>query len=213
MRKTIIFFVSIFLFFCVSGCQFLRDHKAWNKAVVDNTFSSYSDYIGEFPKGIQAREARQQILIRYRMVDSELNSILNGGEYSYSEQELLTKLVLIASDCLYNSGSWSNERLGRRIYNFLQAYQPYFVSKAISRAVLIKINRQRVLIFAVKLGKDGTEEDLNRILYKYGDKSMAEDYLNCGSRTLYNGGREWARRRGYNVQTGFGSHRAAWGKF
>ena len=47
----------------------------------------------------------------------------------------------------------------------------------------------------------------------YGDESMAEDYLNSGSRLLANAGREWARAHGYNVSTGFGSHRATWGDF
>jgi hypothetical protein len=42
---------------------------------------------------------------------------------------------------------------------------------------------------------------------------MAEDYLNCGSAALDEGGRRWASMHGYYVSTGDGSHQASWGTF
>jgi hypothetical protein len=53
--------------------------------------------------------------------------------------------------------------------------------------------------------------ELVDLLNLYGDKPLAEDYLNCGQPDLDAAGREWAAKRGYDVGTGAGSHRAAWG--
>ena len=73
--------------------------------------------------------------------------------------------------------------------------------------------RLQTLILAIKLGIQGSEEKLASLLTVYGDKSMAEDYLNCGSSVLDKAGRRWARGHGYTISTGPGSHRATWGKF
>jgi hypothetical protein len=45
----------------------------------------------------------------------------------------------------------------------------------------------------------------------YGDKTLAEDYLNCGQPDLDSAGWKWANKRGYSSSTGAGSHRATWG--
>ncbi|MCP4954383.1 MAG: hypothetical protein GY919_02010 [Photobacterium aquimaris] len=54
---------------------------------------------------------------------------------------------------------------------------------------------------------------MNRVLKKYGNKSMAEDFLNSGSEILAEGGRSWARAHGLTVARGKGSHRSTWGRF
>jgi len=87
------------------------------------------------------------------------------------------------------------------------------VTKALVRQVLKAERRLQVLFVAVKLGIAGSEEKLVEVLEAFGDKSMAEDYLNSGSSKLYEGGRAWAQRRGYRVDTGIGSHRVSWGRF
>jgi hypothetical protein len=54
---------------------------------------------------------------------------------------------------------------------------------------------------------------LNDLLLVHGDKSMAEDYLNAGSKELHDGGAAWARANGYTIKSGFGSSRVSWGSF
>jgi hypothetical protein len=39
----------------------------------------------------------------------------------------------------------------------------------------------------------------------------AEAFLNCGHVELAAAGREWARVRGYSIQSGFGAHPISWG--
>ncbi len=71
----------------------------------------------------------------------------------------------------------------------------------------------KILILAIKLGLDGSEDELITVLYEYGDTKMAEDYLNCGSEKLSDGASRWAAAHGYSVDTGLGSHRCGWGHF
>ena len=55
--------------------------------------------------------------------------------------------------------------------------------------------------YYIRLGQTGTEEILAKALRKYGDKSMALDYLNCGNDALDAAAREWAADHGYEVHT------------
>lgn len=54
--------------------------------------------------------------------------------------------------------------------------------------------------------------ELISLLVRFGDKSLAEDYMNCGQSDLNDAGVEWARNHGYNVRRGYGSHRVRWGQ-
>lgn len=74
-------------------------------------------------------------------------------------------------------------------------------------------NRLQILILAIKLGVEDSEEKLASLLMVFGDKPMAEDYLNCGSFALGSAARQWAYANGYTIMTGPGSHRATWGRF
>jgi hypothetical protein len=53
--------------------------------------------------------------------------------------------------------------------------------------------------------------ELKELLKLYGDKPLAEDYLNCGQPQLADAGREWASAHGLTVRTGMGSNRVRWG--
>ncbi|MFA6055480.1 MAG: hypothetical protein WC769_08905 [Thermodesulfovibrionales bacterium] len=99
---------------------------------------------------------------------------------------------------------------GRELYDGLKRLQEKYL---INSLVLNHFMRLRILILSIKLGTQGSEEKLTNILMVYGDKSMAEDYLNSGSSQLADGGQAWAREHGYYVGTGSGSHRAMWGRF
>ena len=63
----------------------------------------------------------------------------------------------------------------------------------------------------IRKGDEAKIPDLEFLLNNYGDMRLAEDYLNCGNQRLYDIGAAWARRHGYNIGTGAGSHRATWG--
>jgi len=54
--------------------------------------------------------------------------------------------------------------------------------------------------------------ELRNLLLRYGDKPLAEDYLNCGNDKLYNAGSEWCWKNDYKIGTGYGSHRVRWGE-
>jgi len=63
----------------------------------------------------------------------------------------------------------------------------------------------------IRRGDESRITEMADLLERYGDKSLAEDYLNCGQPDLENAGTAWARKRGYNIMPGSGSHRATWG--
>jgi hypothetical protein len=56
----------------------------------------------------------------------------------------------------------------------------------------------------IYIGKSGTEEALIRALENYGDKSMAETFLNSGNPLLEEAAEEWAEDHGYRVMPGGG---------
>jgi len=63
----------------------------------------------------------------------------------------------------------------------------------------------------IRRGDETRIPELVDLLGRYGDVSLAEDYLNCGQPDLDTAARRWANDHGYDVGTGNGSHRAAWG--
>ncbi|MEI6297390.1 MAG: hypothetical protein WCO84_07180 [bacterium] len=63
----------------------------------------------------------------------------------------------------------------------------------------------------IRRGDASRIPELRNLLLRYGDKTLAEDYLNCGKSELADAAREWGSAHGYNVKTGSGSHRVRWG--
>lgn len=217
MKKALVGVLSVILLMVVfSGCKSFREQQSWDKAKKENTFSAYSKHLGEFPNGSHSNLAREEVVIRYHLTQDDIDKLEELQRVNSLEAnnfESVVKLVLMASDCLDYRADWSNTHRGRQIYNMFKNYDSQLVSRTLSRAILMKVNRKRVLFFAVKLGANGTEDELNRILLVHGDKSMAEDYLNSGSRKLNRGAAAWGRRNGYYIQSGPGSHRVNWGSF
>ena len=112
------------------------------------------------------------------------------------------------------TGRWTESGKARTLYEELRNTEPSLVVNSLALKVIHAPRvRRRALVLAVKLGIPGSEERLNSVLADYGDKSMAEDFINSGSGTLARGGQAWASRNGYSVRTGRGSHRARWGRF
>jgi hypothetical protein len=64
----------------------------------------------------------------------------------------------------------------------------------------------------IRKGDVARVPELRELLLLYGDKALAEDYLNCGQSELDDAGQAWANSHGYNVGTGYGSHRVRWGE-
>jgi len=70
---------------------------------------------------------------------------------------------------------------------------------------------QEACLNLIRLGDESRIPEMVDLLEGYGDKILAEDYLNCGQPDLDAAAQMWARRRGYDVGVGYGSHRATWG--
>jgi len=70
---------------------------------------------------------------------------------------------------------------------------------------------QHACLNLIRRGDESRIPEMVDLLEGYGDKTLAEDYLNCGQPDLDAAGRSWAQRRGYTVNPGPGSHRARWG--
>jgi ankyrin repeat protein len=66
-------------------------------------------------------------------------------------------------------------------------------------------------LMLIRRGDESRIPELSDLLNLYGDKSLCEDYLNCGQPDLKISGTRWAYGHGYNVDTGNGSSRARWG--
>lgn len=132
---------------------------------------------------------------------------------------LVDRLLLAGAGCVSDQGDLEREH-GLPLYRTLKSIADdaapngggrECVISGLERAVLEGKLRSKVLMFAVKLGIEGSESRLKDLLLKHGDKQMAEDYLNCGSQALDEAGRAWAAARGYLVSVGDGSHRVRWG--
>jgi hypothetical protein len=122
--------------------------------------------------------------------------------------------VISTADLLNGNCDWIDRDRGRNLYDNLRGSEKKYVTNSLVLQVIKNQRmRLRILILAIKLGIEDSEERLANLLMVYGDKTMAEDYLNCGSSALDAAGRNWASAHGYRIHTGPGSHRAAWGRF
>jgi HEAT repeat protein len=68
-------------------------------------------------------------------------------------------------------------------------------------------------LLLIQQGKKATEDTLIAVLYVYGDKNMAVNYLNCGNVRLKQAATDWASGHGYEVVNFGGQTPAArWGR-
>jgi len=70
---------------------------------------------------------------------------------------------------------------------------------------------QRASLSLIRRGDESRIPELVDLLEGYGDKTLAEDYLDCGQPDLSAASQDWARKRGYSTRSGSGSNRANWG--
>ncbi len=152
---------------------------------------------------LRSKGADERLLNRYGLSPTEMREL----------PEVETKVVETAQ-LLSFGGEWSDSFRARSLYDSLKARQNrYLVNALVLRVIRGDDMRLRVLLLAIKLGIPGSEEKLDGLLMVYGDKSMAEDYLNSGSSLLHDSGEKWANSHGYHIRSGPGSHRSGWGRF
>lgn len=142
--------------------------------------------------------------------DVERFVILSGHNIA----EALDDLVGRTSMCLDVSGKWEPKQVeyGHAGYDRLKLdtiAEP--VTDSLARHMLRDDTRLRVLLLGIKLGIQGSDAKLVEVLRQHGNKPMAEDFLNCSHPPLQSAARRWAHEHGYQITTGTGSHRAAWG--
>ena len=63
----------------------------------------------------------------------------------------------------------------------------------------------------IRKGDASRIPELRTLLFRYGNRALAEDYLNCGRYELAEAGEKWAREHGFDIGPGWGSQRVRWG--
>jgi hypothetical protein len=190
--------------------------KKWEGVKALDTIRAYEDFIMEYPKSSFVSGARERLKVLYNLDPREIKNITNlqkAKDSRVDQPDLVSRLLMAGANCLDDNAQWINLEQGRAIYQMLKNYDGRTLTDSMRRVIVVSINRLHVLFLVVKLGVNGSEQALNELLLDYGNKSMAEDYLNSGSIGLHDGGAAWARRNGYRIQSGPGSHRVRWGSF
>lgn len=177
-----------------------------------NLFKSKTDEQLWKETGISLNDKKEVFILSSDQLDA-VSKLISRDYEKTKNPKVIDSVVLSAAECLDDDAAWADEDRGRVAYNILQKVDENLVIDSIVRHVIDDNNRLHVLFLAVKLGINGSEEELNDALMNYGDVSMAEDYLNSGSSELDDGGRKWAEENGYSIWAGEGSHRASWGEF
>lgn len=70
---------------------------------------------------------------------------------------------------------------------------------------------ENALYAFIGIGKKEIITELISLLNDYGNKTIAEAYLNCGSQELYDVGKDWANANGYTIYTTPGTISIHWG--
>lgn len=150
-----------------------------------------------------AKGADKRIRNKYGLVADEMRRLPE-----------IEHLVVSTARLIDRNGRWKQKREGRSGYNRLRRRKNMYVVNSIILKVIYRDDiRLQVLLLAVKLGIPGSEQNLTDVLQDYGNRPMAEDFLNSGSGALASGARAWAAAHGYSVHSGPGSHRSTWGRF
>jgi hypothetical protein len=71
---------------------------------------------------------------------------------------------------------------------------------------------QNACLDLIRRGDESRISEMVDLLEGYGDKTLAEDFLNCGQPDLNTAAEKWGNRHGYSLgKSVFGSQRAKWG--
>ncbi|MFF3567897.1 hypothetical protein ACFYXQ_08955 [Nocardia jiangxiensis] len=159
---------------------------------------------------------------------NERNAIENLRAYG-ADEHLRNKLGLTPRDMaalavtesqlqqciryLDRDGYWRSSKEAYGVYLQLRETPPRIFNPAVVREVLEACHRRELLILAIKVGKTGSQEKLAEALDAFGNKPMAEDYLNAGSPFLREAAQRWAQSHNYRIFTTPGGPRVVWGQF
>lgn len=164
-----------------------------------------SVYVGqaELSEALISKGASEHVLNEYGLDPKQMARVP-------AIEARVAELVALISD----SGEWVDRGAALGKFQALKSQPAPFVTNALALQVIgVAQRRARTLVAAVKLGIGDSQEKLGALLMVYGDKSMAEDYLNSGSTVLHSWAVRWGNAHGYRISTGQGSHRATWGQF
>jgi hypothetical protein len=151
----------------------------------------------------------QEILTRVALYDGNLNvriralQKLNEAGLEKVAANRKHPGVRLAAEVRLGRNTWIGALSDERIEN-----------KAISEAMALAAGRTDVTAAChayIRQGDDKRIPLLKELLNRYGDKLLAEDYLNCGQGVLSAAANAWATRHGYNIRMGSGSSRVRWG--
>lgn len=124
------------------------------------------------------------------------------------------------ADCLVNAG-WVPETDEQKIhlwaaqedYVKLKAFED--VAERVLQTSIESTDACRVKEASYTLIKMGARRSIPRLvdaLNRFGDRSMAEAYLNCGLEELQEAARGWGRQRGFSVEIRTGTPYLKWGQ-
>ncbi|MFI5735748.1 hypothetical protein ACIA49_36895 [Kribbella sp. NPDC051587] len=126
------------------------------------------------------------------------------------------RMLLNTARKLTLQGAWTNNGpAARESYNQLRRAHQRFFQPALTRTAIANPgDRRLIVVLAVKLGRASSERPLLDLLRLWGDRQLAEDFLNCGSEALARGAERWARAHNYVIHRYGGSARPIrWGRF
>lgn len=214
---------------CLTGCLIHANNiRDWEKSGNISLLSEVARNKSERPR---IRKMALQSLARLNWEPSNDERLqvysLFASKNDYQEASILMqtltaekfteidKKIVYISSLLNKNGHWSDRSKARMGFDDLRMLNGKAVTISLCQQVAARpLLQNRILLLAIKLGIDGSEDELAAVLFVYGNKSMAEDYLNCGSEKLYDGARRWVAAHGYRVsKTHYGSHRSKWGRF
>ena len=118
------------------------------------------------------------------------------------------KALAVAAKIILNQTTWDKEfsnQSSQYLGNVIGAAALVDSPKPTSASVVSACHTY------IRRGDKSRIPELRDLLLRYGDKALAEDYLNCGNAELYDAGRAWGSRNGYNIGSGYGSNRVSWG--
>ena len=137
----------------------------------------------------------------FNKLDTATLEKVAAGESKDKALNVAAKIILKQTDWDKEFSNHTSDYLGRVIGAAALVENPKPTAKSVVSACHTYIRR----------GDKSRIPELRDLLLRYGDKALAEDYLNCGNEQLENAGREWGRKNGYNVGSGYGSNRVRWG--
>lgn len=160
---------------------------------------------------IRLRAMRSLHYLRWRPSNEERLQVFSlfASKDSYDDAVVLMQTVSaeqfaeLDREVVFCSYQWIflQTENGRTVYNKLCSANPKAVKMSLCQQLLSLSwnsgDQKSLILLATKLNNSGMEKDLVGVLTEYGDKCMAEDYLNYGSSLLKDAGRRWASAHGY----------------